>query len=267
MKVPFRNPVLSDEVPGHPGLRLLTFYSQSLARRGDVSLYLPPGKQERELPLLILLHGVYGSHWNWWVFGGLPAIAAEMLAAGEIAPMAIAMASDGLWSEGSGYLRHKAFDAEAWIIDDIPACIHALLPQVRTERVALAGLSMGGYGALRIGAKHADRVAGISAHSAATSLEDLSSFVQESIAKDLPRGNRDADLFYWMRKHRANLPPVRFDCGTGDSLLASNRALDAALTRANIPHVYEEFPGGHDWPYWQTQVRRTLLFISTAFNV
>lgn len=258
--------MLSDEVAGHPGLRLLTLYSRALGRRGDVSLYVPHPAGGRELPLLVLLHGVYGSHWNWWVLGGLPIIAAEMIASGEIEPMAIAMPSDGLWGDGSGYLRHKSFDAEAWIVEDIPACIHALLPQVRVSRLALAGLSMGGYGALRLGAKHADRVAAISAHSAVTSLSDLKPFVLGAIDKDLGGGRRDADLLYWMRKHRGHLPPIRFDCGTEDSLLASNRALHAALTKAGVSHQYEEFPGAHDWTYWQTHVRRTLRFVSDAMR-
>lgn len=266
MELPFRNPVLSDEVAGHPGLRLLTLYSRALGRRGDVSLYLPPRGGERELPLLVLLHGVYGSHWNWWAFGGLPAIAAEMTASGEAEPMAIAMPSDGLWSEGSGYLRHRSFDAEAWIMEDVPACIHALLPQVRVSRLALGGLSMGGYGALRLGAKHADRVTAISAHSAATSLSDVKPFVLDAIDQDLGGGRRDADLLYWMRQNRAHLPPIRFDCGSEDLLLASNRGLHAALTKARIPHLYEEFPGGHDWTYWQTHVRRTLRFVSAAMR-
>jgi putative tributyrin esterase len=266
LELSFRNPVLSDEVAGQPGLRLLTLYSRSLGRRGDVSLWLPPGAGDRELPLLILLHGVYGSHWNWWVLGGLPPIAAEMMADGEIAPMAIAMPSDGLWSDGSGYVAHKHFDAETWILTDVPACMHALLPQVREERPALAGLSMGGFGALRIGANHADGVAAISAHSAVTCLADLQPFVSDPIANDLRGRHRDADILYWMRRNRAHLPPIRFDCGTEDSLLASNRALHAALTEAGIPHAYEEYQGGHDWAYWKTHVRRTLRFASQAFT-
>jgi putative tributyrin esterase len=264
LELPFRNPVLSDEVTGQPGLRLLTLHSRGLGCRGDVSLYLPPAAGNRELPLLILLHGVFGSHWNWWALGGLPSVAAEMMASGEVAPMAIAMPSDGLWSDGSGYLRHKRFDAEAWIVDDVPACIHALLPQVRVERLALAGLSMGGYGALRLGAKCADRVAAISAHSAVTSLEDLQPFLSHPIGKDLGAGRRDAEILYWMRRHHVQLPPIRFDCGTEDPLLASNRGLHAALTKAKIPHLYEEHPGGHDWVYWKTHLRRTLRFVSHA---
>ncbi|MGC2635625.1 MAG: alpha/beta hydrolase-fold protein, partial [Acidobacteriaceae bacterium] len=181
---------------------------------------------------------------------------------GEIAPIAVAMPSDGLWSDGSGYVAHKRFDAETWIIDDVSACVHELFPQTLTSKVFLAGLSMGGFGALRIGAKHASRVAGISAHSPVTSLADLRQFVQDSIEKDLAAGKRDADLLYWMRRNRARLPPIRFDCGTEDSLLAANRALHAALLRARIPHIYEEHPGGHDWTDWQMHVRSTLRFVS-----
>jgi putative tributyrin esterase len=257
-----RNPVLSEELPGHPGVRLLTFYSPALCRRGDVTLCIPPASGTAELPLLILMHGVYGSHWNWWALGNLPAIAGEMLASGEIAPLAIAMPSDGLWSDGSGYLAHKLFDAESWTIHDVPACLRDLFPQVRTDRVFLAGLSMGGFGALRIGAKHATCVAGISAHSPVTGLDDLSRFVQDPIEKDLAAGIRDANILYWMRHNRSRLPPIRFDCGTEDSLIASNRKLHAALVQARIPHHYEEHPGGHDWPYWQRHVRSTLRFVS-----
>lgn len=255
-----RNPVLSAEVPGHAGVRLLTMHSPALRRRGDVTLFLPPAVGE--LPLLILMHGVYGSHWNWWVLGHLPGIAREMLAAGEIVPFAIAMPSDGLWSDGSGYVAHKGFDAEAWILSDVPGCVHDLFPHIRIERVFLAGLSMGGFGALRIGAKHASRVAGISAHSPVTGLADLRQFVGDPIEKDLAHGKRDADLLYWMRHNRSRLPPIRFDCGTEDSLLASNRALHAAMLRARIAHAYEEHPGGHDWDYWRQHVRATLRFVS-----
>lgn len=258
----FRNPVLSEELPGHAGVRLLTLYSRALQRRGDVTLYLPPGAGDRDLPLLILLHGVCGSHWNWWALGGLPGIATQMIASGEIEPMAIAMPSDGLWSEGSGYLRHKSFDAEGWIIEDVPACVHSVMPQVRIDRLFLAGLSMGGYGALRLGAKYAERVGAIAAHSAVTTIDDLQQFVHDPMVRNLAAGKRDADILYWMRKHGAHLPAIRFDCGTEDSLLRSNRTLHEALTKARIGHIYEEHPGGHDWNYWRTHVPRTLRFVA-----
>jgi putative tributyrin esterase len=52
-----------------------------------------------------------------------------------------------------------------------------LLPVVDTRRFYLAGLSMGGFGAVRLGMKYAEGVAGVSAYSAVTRLEDLEAFV------------------------------------------------------------------------------------------
>jgi enterochelin esterase-like enzyme len=61
---------------------------------------------------------------------------------------------------------------------------------------------------------------------------------------------------------RGQLPPIRFDCGTDDALLADNRALSAVLRDAGIPHEYEEFPGGHEWPYWQRHLADSLRFFA-----
>lgn len=227
-----------------------------------MTLYLPPTPRGEPLPLLILLHGVYGSHWNWWAMGRVPETADAMMQAEEIRPLAIAMPSDGLWGDGSGYVTHRDFDAEAWIVQDLPEFVSEVLPQVTTERFYLAGLSMGGYGALRLGAKYAAKVKGISAHSAVTRLADLKDFVAEPIEEYLAAGTHDTDILHWVREHRATLPPLRFDCGRDDSLLAGNRALHAALTRESVSHVYEEHDGGHTWDYWQQHVRSTLRFVS-----
>ena len=172
------------------------------------------------------------------------------------------MPSDGLWGDGSGYVAHKEMDAESWIMDDVPACVHELLPNIQVERMFLGGLSMGGFGALRLGAKHASRVAGISAHSPVTSVANLSQHVHEPRNAYLRAGKRDTDPLYWGRRNRVPLPPIRIDCGTEDSLIESNRALHAALVKERVAHEYEEASGGHDWVYWQKQLPRTLRFVS-----
>jgi enterochelin esterase-like enzyme len=257
----FRNAVLSEPLCGH-GVRLATLYSPALKRRADMTIYLPEGYERQPLPLLILLHGVYGSHWNWWALGGLPQIARDMLASGEMRPLAIVMPSDGLWGDGTAYVPHRIFNAEAWVLEDVPECVGELLPMVRTEKFYLAGLSMGGYGALRLGMKYAPKVKGISAHSAVTRLEDLKAFVSDPIGEYLASGAENTDIAYWAQTNRAMLPPIRFDCGREDSLLASNQALHANLLVHKIPHIYEENEGGHTWDYWQTHVRSTLRFVS-----
>lgn len=256
----FRNANLSDPATA-TGVRFATLYSPALGRRADITVYVPEGGGD-ELPLLILLHGVYGSHWNWWVCGHAPETAAAMIHAETMRPFAIAMPSDGLWAEGSGYVQHRDFDAEAWIVEDVPQFLGEVLPRVRTDSFYLAGLSMGGYGALRMGMKHASKVRGISAHSAVTRVQDLKAFVQEPPEEYLQAGAPNADILHWARVHRESLPPIRFDCGRDDSLLSANRVLHRAFENEGIPHVYEEHSGGHTWDYWQQHVRSTFRFIS-----
>jgi enterochelin esterase-like enzyme len=263
----FRNAVLSEPVFSESstgdGVRLLTMYSPALKRRADVTVYIPQGYEREPLPLLILLHGVQGSHWNWWTLGNAPQTAQAMMHAGEIRPFAIAMPSDGLWGDGTAYLPLREFNAEQWIAEDVPACLGELFPTVQTERFYLAGQSMGGYGALRLGMKYADKVKGISAHSAVTRLEDLTPFVGEPIDSYLISGRENTEIAHWAKANRAFLPPIRFDCGRQDSLLESNRRLHATLKEQGILHIYEENDGGHTWEYWQTHVRSTLRFFST----
>ena len=58
------------------------------------------------------------------------------------------------------------------------------------------------------------------------------------------------------------MPALRFDCGTEDDLIVANRELHNQLNTAGIKHSYEEFPGGHEWEYWEKNVARTLTFVS-----
>ncbi|HTW49348.1 MAG TPA: alpha/beta hydrolase-fold protein [Acidobacteriaceae bacterium] len=257
----FPNTVLSEPLNG-TGVRLLTIDSPALKRRADVTVYVPEGHERERLPLLILLHEVYGSHWNWWALGKVPETARAMLDAGTMRPFAIAMPSDGLWGGGTGYVPHRDFDAEAWIMDDVPACLGELLPQVKTDRFCLAGLSMGGYGALRLGMKYPARVRGIAAHSAVTRLEDIAAFASEPLEDYRSSGRENTEIAHWAKTNRALLPPIRFDCGREDSLIEGNRALHAMLLELGIPHIFEEHEGGHTWEYWQTHVRSTLEFVS-----
>jgi S-formylglutathione hydrolase FrmB len=60
----------------------------------------------------------------------------------------------------------------------------------------------------------------------------------------------------------AALPPLRFDCGRGDDLLQANRDLHEALCARGVDHTYEEFPGAHEWPYWEAHLADTLRFFA-----
>ncbi len=251
----FRTLRVSDPRFERDHLRHITVKSPALHGRGDILLYLPPSPGP--MPLVVLLHGVYGSHWSWALQGGVHLTAQTLIDAGSIGPMAIAMPSDGLWGDGSGYLAHSGRDFERWIVNDVPAAAGEVAPsQIDPGTCFIAGLSMGGYGALRIGASHPSRFRGIAAHSAITRLDEMAPFVEEPLAAYAPAGDDRSVL----GAIHAPLPPLRFDCGTEDPLLEANRALHAALLDRGIPHTYDEFPGGHEWPYWERAIGHTLRF-------
>jgi len=248
------------------GLRYLTFRSEALGRRGDVTLFIPPGcESESGLPAVLLLHGVYNSHWAWSMQGGAHTTALAMIEQGEIDPIVLIMPSDGLWGDGSGYLPHSSGDSEKWVMEDVVGCCSEVVPCLsQHSRLFIAGQSMGGHAALRLGSKYASLVAGFSAHSSVTELKHLLPFVQEPLSAygEVAKSIESLPL-YWLKKNCAILPGFRFDCGTHDELIQANRELHRSLEEAGISHVYEEFEGTHDWEYWREHIADSLRFFNS----
>ena len=242
-------------------LRFITVKTPNLKGRGDICVFVPPKEDLSGVPVVILLHGVYGSSWSWANQGGVHFTAMEMITKGEIKPMVIAMPSDGLWGDGSGYLPHDGFNFEKWIVDDVPGVLTEVIPNINTaSKLFIGGLSMGGFGALRLGVKHAHKFEAVSAHSAITNLAQMSGFVEEDLRHYHQKEGHEESVLLTIKKYRDNLPVIRFDCGTDDPLIEHNRQLHQNLIEENIRHEYHEFPGGHEWPYWQMHVRKSLSF-------
>jgi enterochelin esterase-like enzyme len=256
-----RNIEISDAWISAEGLRFLTLYSPALAGRGDVTVFVPPAIESgSSVPIVLMLHGVYGSHWSWFFKGGAHHTAIKLAADGRIRPMLLAAPSDGLFQDGSGYLRHSDRDYETWIVEDVMEALRSSFPCASQQSpLFITGLSMGGYGALRLGAKYAGMFRGISAHSAITRVEEMSEFVMEPFPFDQLTA-RETDLMVWLEDNRDKLPGLRFDCGARDPLLEGNRRLHHELQVRAIPHEYVECDGGHNWQYWQTHFGSSLLF-------
>lgn len=257
----FRTIRVSDAKYEQDGLKFVTVKSKHLRRRGDVCLYIPEGiENQPQLNIYILLHGVYGSAWSWALAGGAHATAQRLIDSNTIQPCILAMPSDGLWGDGSGYIDHNNASYDKWIIEDIPAIVDHLYPDLQTKTsYSIGGLSMGGFGALYLGAKYPDKFRAISSHSAITRLEEMQPFVEEEIAS-LKSSVEYQDPIQHFIANKSILPPLRFDCGVDDNLLGANRLLHQQLSDAGIEHIYEEFPGGHEWSYWEKHIENTLVF-------
>jgi putative tributyrin esterase len=244
-----------------PGLGFLTVKSRALRGRADVTFFVSPSTAGRQdVPLILLLHGAYGSHWNWALLGRAHLTAQSLIDTGILPPCVLAMPSDGLWGDGSGYLTHATHDFERWIAEEVPAAARGaaacLSPQ---SPLFLCGLSMGGFGALRIGAKFPALFAGLSAHSAITQFEQLLRYVDEK-AEQFGLKPEDVSVLDAMLRNRAVLPPFRFDCGAKDPLMRPNRQLHEDLLAHGIAHEFAEFPGAHDWVYWTARLVDSLQF-------
>ena len=77
--------------------------------------------------------------------------------------------------------------------------------------------------------------------------------------KDAKGGPEDPFAIVEKLDH-GRVPPMRIDCGTSDFLLDQNRAFHKQLEGMMIPHEYEEFPGGHEWGYWDKHVQEAIAF-------
>ncbi|TXG37237.1 alpha/beta hydrolase [Seonamhaeicola maritimus] len=261
MSSSFRTIELSDAPFESQGLRFLTVKTPNLEGRGDICLYVPKvDKDIDNLPIYILLHGVYGSAWIWALKGGAHKVAEKLINNKTIEPAIIAMPSDGLWGDGSAYYSHHSKNFDNWIVNDVVIAIKENIPEAKNSNsTCIGGLSMGGYGALSLGAKFPEKFKAISGHSSITKLEQMTLFVEEPL-EEYTNNNDLPDVIDCIKSNQNRLPKLRFDCGVKDELIKPNRLLHKELNKLNIEHIYEEFEGGHEWPYWIKHVEKTLMF-------
>jgi putative tributyrin esterase len=242
-------------------LRLITVKSPALKKRADISVFIPDVPLSEIKGMVILLHGVYGSHWAWTLKGGVHKTTQQLINEGRLPPMLLVMPSDGLFGDGSGYVPHQNEDYEKWIVEDV---VNVVKEQIGGRELPLfiTGLSMGGYGALRLGAKYPTLFRAFSGHSSITEFVQLSQFVEdfEGLAS---AAQSQESVLESLLKNKSALPPFRFDCGKEDFLLKPNRQLHKALVQNGIEHQYEEFSGGHEWPYWEKHIVDSLLFFGS----
>lgn len=244
------------------GLRDLTVLSPALGRRADITLYATPGAESlARAPLVILLHGVYGSHWAWARSGRAHLTARDLVAERAIAPVILAMPSDGLFGIGSGYIPRIGEDSEAWIIDEVPAAARLVFPNVDVDDVSIAGLSMGGWGALRLAARRPGRFRAAVGMSPLTRLSQVAGFAPSELGEEHVPPPYKPELADLLASVAERMCPLRITCGTEDDLITDVRALHHALDEADVDHTYIESAGGHDWEYWAGELTHALKFI------
>lgn len=244
-------------------VQCLTIHSSHTNRRHDVTLY-NVNTQQQNAPIIFLLHGVYGNSWVWMHLGGVDKAYEDIRAELGGVDFILAMPSDGGLFDGSAYLPLSKYgDYERWIMQDVLEGVISTVPSASLySNLYISGLSMGGYGALRLGFKYATSLKAISAHSAITDINQMPLFVDTPLIEYHCENPHEASLLFWAERNKASLPPLRFDCGTDDELIEGNKNLHHLLSKLDVDHQFEQFSGGHSWQYWHTHVARTFKFFA-----
>ena len=257
----------SNSLAQHMTVRDGSFHSESLGREMRYRVILPAGYENssERYPTLFLLHGLYGDFENWSTRTNLISYAVRLR-------LIIAMPDAGnSWYVNSLTVPGDKF--ENYIIDDFLGEIDSHFRTIRERYArALAGLSMGGYGAVKLALKYPQLFAmagGISAAlNAPGDLDDKAADFRVNLQKVFgPHGSatRDQNDVFALLAHAdpAKLPYIYLDCGSSDVLfLFSNREFAARLQERNAPYEFHEMQGAHTWDFWDAAILRFLNTLS-----
>ncbi|MFY9843642.1 MAG: alpha/beta hydrolase [Terriglobales bacterium] len=230
------------------------FHSAALDRDMKYRILLPCNYQTAAIhfPVLYLLHGLYGNYSNW---DGYPKLRRY---AGKYDLIVVMPDADDSWYTNSASDPKDKF--EDYIAKDMVAEIDDKFRTVRSRRArAIAGISMGGYGALKIALRYPDNfVFAGSLSGALNAPQDLDarqpSFRDQILKVFGPAGSAvraDNNVFSMLQSADSkNLPYIYLACGSADEFLPVNRQFAAQLASRGAAYEYHETPGAHQWDYW-----------------
>jgi enterochelin esterase-like enzyme len=249
------------------------------------NIYLPSSylTSQKRYPVLYLLHGYGGNETDWVKIGKADSVAHKLMSTNVIPEMIVVM-PDG---RNDYYLNtfDSKFRYEDFFIKELVPFMDSIY-RTKPERAsrALAGLSMGGYGAALYGLKHADKFSQVVGLSSAIRTDAAMVVLEDSLYDSRFDGKLGLKLRgqnkindYYQKNSVLKLMDVMasttlknsrwyFDCGDDDFLTEGNCALHILMTRRKIPHEFRVRNGGHDWDYWRSALPDVLKFVGVGFK-
>ncbi len=289
-----------------------SLWSYALGTWKKALVYLPPSYDQgrSRYPVAYYLHGLGGNEGNWVKAGHIDATADSLVAQGMRELIIVMPDGDDSWWMTSS------------LLPDVPGCVRTLpsyagsaasycVPwphyddyvaydlirfidgryRTRADRAhrGIAGLSMGGYGAVTLALQYPQLFAAAASHSGvvwplewapdgivnrpAGTADSTWRRVRAGAVGTTMRATFGGDTAAWYsrdpvhlldraRAQGATLPALKADCGTGDPFLAGNRALRDALMARGVALDYTEYPGVHDWAYWRAHAVESLQWLA-----
>jgi S-formylglutathione hydrolase FrmB len=250
-------------------VQTIQLQSQLVNTTLSYNVILPPDYRTStatRYPVLFLLHG-FGGHYSDWVTRTNVADYAVQYRLIVVTPEG----NNGWYTDSASTTTDKY---ESYILKELIPDVEKRFRTIESRYGrGIAGLSMGGYGALKFGLKSPATFAFAGSMSGAVAVpswteddyQNLKSIRDSAFSAFGPLGSearKANDLFEITRSlstaRLASLPYLYLDCGTEDILISDNNRFAALLREKKIAHEFRELPGEHGWPYWNQQVQEVL---------
>lgn len=254
--------VLGASAKDSPKIEDFKFTSRLLGREMPYRVIFPIKYKQKDektrYPVIYLLHGLSGHFDNW----GSKTKIAEYAAKFRFI-IVMPEGEDGWYSDSVSKPVDKH---ESYFIQELIPEIDAKFRTISSrEGRVVAGLSMGGYGALKFGIKYPEKFILAGSFSGALDAplrgqnhQFLRPSIMSVFGEEGNKSRKDNDIFSLINAASAEkikeLPFFYVDCGTEDWLIEPNQDFAKLLFQKKIPHEFRQLPGKHDWNFWNSEV-------------
>ena len=233
------------------------FGSETLQMDTSMTVLLPD-EATAPPPVLYLLHGLSDDHTAWTRWTSIERYAAAK-------GIAVVMPQ-----VHRSFYANETYGMRFWDFLDVelPRTVQRFFHvSARPADTFVAGLSMGGYGAVKWALRRPDRFAAAASLSGALDLAyiqefDLRPHIRELVTRVFPDrtvAGGDEDLMHLVSTaDPAALPRLMLRCGTEDALVKQNERFVAACAKAGVTLDSAFGPGEHVWSYWDAQIQVVL---------
>ena len=248
-------------------------YSNALGSADEVNIILPEnarsglptGNPTETYKTLWLLHGLNGDHNSW-----LRETAIERYVKKYRIAVVMPNVNRSWYTDTVDRVKYFTY-----ITEELPKILRSYFKGMSDKREDnyIAGLSMGGYGAVKAALTYPENYAAFASLSGSLDITRRGRSInipewRRVFKADLVSGeeldNTPNDLFWLAEKNiqeGKDLPRYYQWCGTEDELIKVNRRFHDHLVKLGFDHVCEEGPGDHSWPWWDEHIHDVLRFM------
>ncbi|HEV2578948.1 MAG TPA: alpha/beta hydrolase family protein [Acidobacteriaceae bacterium] len=248
-----------------------SFFSAALQRQMRYDIVLPVGYSvgQQRYPVLYLLHGWQGDETNWVKLTHLVELASHY------ALIIVTPEAANSWYVNSA--TNPADRYADYIADDLITEIDGHYRTIASSHQrAIAGLSMGGYGALLQTLHHPGLFSFTASISGAFDgpsgadqiMPQLKPSTDQAFGSPgtTTRKQNDLDVLI-AAADPAKTPYMLLDCGTADPFLPSNRHVVEELWSRGVSYEYHELPGAHTWSFWDNSLPNLFDVLSRKLHL